>query len=236
MQTIWNEQIYKWYLDSGAYTKYERKLREILLSVIPDRDTLCDMGCGAALIDMEMAGDFTSVSCIDLDPVVVTCAREEASRRGITNLEILCGDGRKMKGSWDTIMALYHARDSQTIRHYLSLAEKRLVLVTRFSHLTKIGKDKYQALESYDAESMPTMLEREKIPYFMEVHELEHGQPFEKLSEAEAYVKLYCNIRDDALQEYLKEELIETGEERFPYYLPKKKKFCLFVIEKKDLK
>ena len=74
-------------------------------------------------------------------------------------------------------------------------------------------------------------LEKEGVRYRLDEAVLEHGQPFADLAAAREFVGHYADdLPLDALDGFLREKLIETGDPRFPLYLPKRKPIGLFVI------
>ena len=55
MKIVWNEQSVQWFRRASDYTGYSRNLAKLLLEDLPQGGTLCDMGCGSALVDFELA-------------------------------------------------------------------------------------------------------------------------------------------------------------------------------------
>ena len=86
-----------------------------------------------------------------------------------------------------------------------------------------------------DAGRVQTFLEERGIRFHTEPVELEYGQPLHDLADAEAFVQAYCAAMPQAeLDAYLQDNLISTGREDFPLYLPKRKRLRLFVIRRDE--
>ena len=63
MRIVWNGRSWRWFESASAYTQYSHQMAELLLERIPQRGTLCDIGCGAALILRQMdAQEITPMS------------------------------------------------------------------------------------------------------------------------------------------------------------------------------
>ena len=71
---------------------------ELLYSLAAERaalregDTLLDLYCGIGTIGISMAAPETRLVGVEIVPSAVECARENATRNGLTNAEFYCGD------------------------------------------------------------------------------------------------------------------------------------------------
>jgi len=195
--------------------------------------TLCDMGCGAGQVDLVLSPYFDKITCVDIDKDVISRLSATISEEGYSNLEAVCAGGVTITQHFDRVMAIYHARDITRVLKYLELADKQLILVVRASRMTEVGIGQYRKLDCFESASMKQALDEAGIKYDFSSYQLEHGQPFRNYEDARAFVKLYCEMQDDeAADEYCRVRLQETGEDEFPYYLPKTKNMGVFVINK----
>lgn len=234
MMIVWNERSVRWFRDASAYTGYHRKLAQILLEHIPNRNTLCDMGCGAAQIDFELAKFVGQVTCVDISPEVIRAVEQQAQEQSVTNLTARCMDGAKAQGEWETVLALFHG-GGNVVEKYLPLTKDQLILVTHGSLVGGFGPKGQQAVKCFDAGGIRSYLDERGVKYHLQLEQLEYGQPFMDMDDARAFVKAYCKpMEDGELETYLEEKLVKTGEERFPYYLPKKKDLGIFVIRREE--
>lgn len=232
MRIVWNRQTVDWFRHASEYTGYNRALGKILRAHIPPHTTLCDVGCGAGLIDMELASHCRHITCVDIAPGAVEAVTEEAAGRGIANLTPLCLDGAELKGAWDTVLALFHG-GSCCMQRYFSHARQRMILAVYDQQRGSFGPAHRKRVKRHGAAQVQASLDELGVVYTVEHHALEYGQPFCSWEEGQAFVRAYCQPMEEwELEEYLKAQLLPTGREDFPYYLPKTKRFSLFIIEK----
>lgn len=232
MAIKWNDQTCRWFEAASEYTGYNRLLAEILKKYIPQGESLCDLGCGAGFIDLELADHCSSITCIDLAPDAVDCVRRGAKRRGIQNIRALCADASTLQSPHDTVTAFFFG-DSRFYEHYFHLAKKRFIVAAHGRRVGNFGPDGYQLIKRSDIESTRAYLDQLGVSYQYEAVSLEYGQPFPDLDDARAFIRAYSRpMSDELLARYLAENLKETNMEQWPYYLPNLKKFGLFIIER----
>ena len=234
MHIKWNNQTVRWFEDASEYTGYGRKMAQILKEYIPQGDTLCDLGCGAGLVDFALADHCSSITCVDISPDAVEHVRHKALVNGIKNMHALCMDASELTGSWDTVMAIFFGR-GQIHEKYLRLAGKRFVLITHAHRKGNFGPEGHQTLKCSDIATTKDYLDSMGLKYEHKVLTLEYGQPFLDLEDARAFVRSYTRpMKEETLEAYLEENLEKTGEEKWPYYLPNMKDFGLFIIRRDE--
>lgn len=234
MVIVWNEQSVRWFRNASEYTGYNRKLAQLLLEHIPSRKTLCDMGCGAALIDFELAKFIEQVTCIDISPVVIDAVSQQVREQKIGNLTPRCMDASTATGEWETVTALFHG-GGNVVEKYLPLAKDQLILVTHGSLVGSFGPDGRQVVKCFDADGIQAYLDERGVKYHYQLEQLEFGQPFTDLDDARAFTRAYSKpMTDSELENYLREKLETTDDASFPYYLPKKKSLGIFVIRRSE--
>ncbi len=232
MGITWNEQSLAWFHAAGEYTDYNRRMAGLLLSHIPDKGTVCDIGCGAGLVDLELAKAVKWMTCIDINPAAVDSVRADAQRLGISNLTAVCTDGRKLTDSWDTVITLFHG-GREAYMNYRKLAHHTFLMVTHGMTSQRFGPENRRPDRCHGTEITRRDLDALGVRYDLVETELEHGQPFTGWSDARCFVKTYSKpMEEGELDAYLQEHLVETGDAAYPYYLPKKKKIGLFIIRK----
>ena len=234
MSIKWNEQSCRWFDAASEYTGYNRRLAEILKKHIPQGESLCDVGCGAGLIDLELASHCSSITCIDIAPDAIDSVRRGAERHEIKNINALCTDASTFQLPHDTVTAFFFG-DRQFYESFFHLAKKRLIVAVHKQRKGKFGPDGYQMLKRSDVDSTREYLDRLGVKYEFEAVSLEYGQPLADLDEARAFVRTYTRpLSDDLLEEYLAKNLQKTNDEKWPYYLPNLKEFGLFVIRRDE--
>lgn len=234
MRIVWNEQSVQWFRDASEYTGYNRELAKILLKYIPLRTTLCDVGCGAGLIDFELAPFFHEITCVDIASPAIASIQDYALAHKISNVLPVCKDAEQMTGQWDTVIALFHG-GPVCLTKYFPMAWDRLILATYLERKGEFGPKNKKVPKRFDVAEARMLLDGLGVNYTMETHSLEYGQPFRAYRDAACFVQAYSQpMTKEEMKEYLRDHLQETGREDFPYYLPKKKNFGLFVIRRDE--
>lgn len=231
---VWNERSVRWFRNASEYTGYNKKLAEIILGQIPSRKSLCDMGCGAGLIDFELAKHIEDITCVDVSPEAIRAVEQQAAELGLTNVAACCMDGTKVEGQWETVMALFHGgRD--VFSKYFHLATGQLILGTHGSLTGSFGPEGHKVVKCFDTNGVRDYLDDLGVKYHLQMLELEYGQPLTDRQDAEEFVTAYTMpMEKSELDAYLDEKLEETGDTQFPYYLPKKRSMGLFVIRRDE--
>ena len=235
MLFTWNEQTLGWFADASEYTGYSRALAKLLAPHLEGCRTLCDMGCGMGLTDLELAGRFQSITCVDSSPEVIADLRARAEAMGAANLSAVCADGPTAEGSWDGVMALFHG-DVRTVGEaYLAKARKTLVLVVHGSAYGTTGPAEYRVRKCCDVDSTRTWLEERGWAYALEPGALEFGQPHRSLEDAVAYTRAFTkNVPEEELLAYVQAHVTSTGRDDFPLYTPKTRTFGIFTIRRNE--
>lgn len=234
MKIVWNDESVRWFKNASEYTGYNKKLCEILLRHIPCRGSLCDLGCGAGLIDMELARHVDSVTCVDISADAVNHVERTAQEMGVTNLRAVCADAACLEGQWDTVIGLFYGGEA-FFERFLPLAKDRLIVATHSSVKGEFGPEGHKIMKCFDVRGVSEYLDARGVKYSLEEHSLEYGQPFTDMDDARDFVRAYTTpMSPGELDEYLEKELVKTGDARFPLYLPKQKRFGIFVIRRDE--
>ena len=230
MHIKWNDQTVRWFEDAAEYTGYSKKLAQILKKYIPEGETLCDLGCGAGLVDFALADHCSTITCVDISSVAVEHVRRKAAAQGKENINTLCMDASEFTGTWDTVMAIFFG-GNQICDDYFHLSRKRFILITNAQRKGNFGPEGHQAVKCSNITTTKAYLDSRGVKYVHEALALEYGQPFAALEDARTFVRAYTRpMSDEILEAYLAEKLEKTGDEKWPYYLPNRKEFGLFVI------
>ena len=231
---IWNEQTVHWFRQASEYTGYNRELAGLLLESLPTGGTLCDMGCGSGLVDFELAPYFREITCVDISEAAAAAVERTAAERGIAHVKALCADGSTVSGKWDCVMALFHGGPEAFERYYPKAAHT-LLIATHASKVGDLGPQNRRVIKESDVAGLAAYLDARSIRYTLRNAELEYGQPLADPEEARRFVRNYAMpMESGELEAYLEQNLRKTGREDFPYYLPKQRKFGIFVIRRGD--
>lgn len=229
MRVGWNERTITWLEAASEFTGFHRKLAELLRPHLHPGGTLCDLGCGLGLIDLELSPWFERITCLDTSAPALAALERLAARRGCTNLEPVRGDVEELEGEWDSVLGVFFGFGDR-IPQWLSHCRRSLVVVVADGGRPSFGPG--HPAKRYTADYAQALLEEAGIPYRMERHGLEYGQPFRSLEEAEEFGRIYSggSLAEDLA--YLHDRLTATGDPVYPWYLPQEKRFAVFSVQK----
>ena len=233
----WNDNTFRWMKEASEYTGYDKELASVLLPYLSGCKSLCDLGCGMAFIDFELASHFQKISCVDISSELIRNVNQRIQTQRISNMEAVCSDSFEFlekigEKSFDAIMALFFGDAEKCIDRYLAYARKKYILVVHASAYGTTGPEKYRIRKCCDIDHTKELLKERGLNYQFQEMSLEFGQPHRNFEEAVAYTKAFTkNVPEDELRDYVKEHITETGRVDFPFYTPKQRSFGIFAVE-----
>lgn len=238
MRFEWKEQSFTWMLNASVYTGYDKELATLLLPYLKDCKTICDIGCGMAMVDFALAEHFEAITCVDLAQETIDNVQARIAQHKINNLTAVCADGKDLPAvlpqTWDAVMAIFHGKVEEVTAQYLSYADKKLILIVHGQKYGSTGPKAYRVRKCCDVDTTKEWLDANGYTYVCQEGALEFGQPHTSLEDALDYLQAYTKGAPvEELKQHLLETVQETGREDFPYYTPKTRTFGIFVIEKK---
>ena len=227
----WGTQSIKWFLDASAYTGFHKKLASRIIPLLQPADTLCDMGCGLGMLDLEIAPYLREITAVDVDEAVVGALSQIVRDLGLENVRTRRGDALALNESFDVLLLSFFGRPG--VVDLLKFYRRRFIRVVSSNNNSGLYPQPYK---NYVKDTVPVVceiLDALKIGYTLESCSFEFGQPLKSWQEAELFV---LNNAPQAsageVSAFLKERLTDTGREDFPFYLPNTKEFGIFVIDK----
>lgn len=231
----WSEQSAKWFRTASEYTGFHEKLVQLILPDIQPEDELCDLGCGAAMVDFALSDHVRAISCVDKNPDAIAAVEREIARRGVGNIETLCCDAYGLDRQWDTVLLVFFGRIAENVEHYLKLCRKNVIAVVRGGENQGFDGKRYISPHRYSAAQTAQVLDARGVNYRLRNAVLEYGQPLESMEDALSYITAYKKYPpEQEPAEYLAGNLSCTGDESFPYYLPYEKHMGIFEISRED--
>lgn len=233
MMINWNEESIRWFHNASIYTGFHKKLSYLLNEHIAPGSTICDLGCGMGIADLYLAKSAKEITCVDISEIPLRYIDEEAARIGISNIETLLSDVNTLSGTWDTVISQFYGNAGKSMEMYLSLSAKNVIAVIHGTKNGNLGPVKYKLPKCVTILETLASLEKLEVKWKFSEHFLEYGQPFKDEAEAFEFVNIYSiDPPKRAVDDFLKERLIRTGDTRWPLYLPNKKHFGIFVVER----
>lgn len=227
----WNARTIQWFKNASAYTEFHKRLAQKIAPYLEPGDTLCDIGCGLGRLDLELAPLVKRIDGLDICPQAVEALKRESQIQGIRNLHAYCRDFTQLRRSYDVILISFFGEAGRRWQEYLPLCRRKLIRIVH-QELGFTG----------DAGSLPIQkkntvavfrseLQAQGMPFHLQECALEFGQPFAGLEEAHAFMQQHRGYYSPGeMQAYLEQRLVFTGDKAYPYYLPKTKKFGIFIL------
>jgi SAM-dependent methyltransferase len=245
MDFIWNDKTLDWFRTASAYTGFHSRLASIVRPCLADCETLCDMGCGHGLLDLELAKDLRSVLCVDQSEAAIDALRALARARGARNLVARVADVNSLAGErWDAVMMSFFGSSLEDIARFLAFCDKRMILIV---HENATAGRCVNAVslrpKPFGAAEVTGFLTGRDLCFQRTHAALEFGQPFKSSADARDFIRTYASSMLEAsggagpaerarLYEDMESRLVETGLSDYPVYLPKSKKLAVFVVER----
>lgn len=221
----WNEKTIGWMKSASEFTGFHRYLCDFLEPLTRGAGTLCDIGCGIGLADLELAGrlDGLSITCMDPDVSALAALEDMAVGRGVGNISTLCARSEELTGSWDVILSVFYGSGEQCLS-WLPHCRKRLISVIADENSPSFSA--HRAPRRKTARRTRALFSGAGLRFTERKLALEYGQPFTDERDAREFISVY-GVAADA-------KLTETGDGRYPLYLPKTKMFSIFTVEKEE--
>lgn len=229
MQFTWNTDTIRWYISANNYTGFYKNIAMAVKPLLNGGENLCDLGCGLALFDFEIAPYVGQIDCFDLNKAALSSVNERLSAAGIGNIKTHLKDCRYLSGAWDMVyMSFFGSRKPDV---YLPVC-KKLIAVVGTSSQTEMFPAAYQRQRKNTVSETVRYLEKKKLPYKLTYHHFEFGQPFTSRNDARFFVRTYSSgISDSELEDFLAGRLMQTGRDDYPFYIPRTKSVGIFEID-----
>ncbi|MDK2808539.1 MAG: hypothetical protein PWP24_1275 [Clostridiales bacterium] len=228
MNFEWNTNTIKWYQEANAYTGFFSHIAEHIVPKLEDVRTLCDIGCGLGLLDLELAKYIEQITCVDINANAIDALKQEIQRRKIDTITPSLMDFHTMNKQFDAIVISFFG--SRSIEELLPFCKKLFAIVGDQSEQI-LFPNKYRNFHRNRPEHVAEWLLENGVPYEAEEVSYEFGQPFLNQEEAKRFVcSLSPAISKEELKQFLEKALVSTTNNQYPLYLPHKKHVTIFTI------
>ncbi len=231
MSFIWNQKKIRWFQEADIYTGFSKNVARLLAPKLAGYTTLCDIGCGLGLIDLELSQSILSITGIDISPEAIEALNKNIAERGITNVLPLLLDFKEIEGNWDVILISFFGY--RHLEQFLDRCRKLIVVVGK-NNQSELYPEQYRKSPKYTAAQLEQDLEQKGIPYTLTEAAFDFGQPLVSLEDAEEFVRIQApEITAEDLASFLDLRLVETGAAKYPFLLPRLKSIGIFEIKGK---
>lgn len=224
----WTGRRREWFRAASAFTGFHDKLAaELAENELKGCSDVLDAGCGLGLLSLGLCRHLSNITAVDMNEDAIRSLQKDIEEREIKNLRALSGDCYSYSGTHDAVvMCFFRARDFKSL---LAVNGKviRIVALGKSYLSADDGKGRHCIRDGLDM-----VLKSENTSYCSRLLSLEFGQPLRDMRDAEDFVRMQTPDADGrAVEEYLNERLKDTGDEKYPFYIPHLKEMGIYCIE-----
>lgn len=229
MKFDWNEGTIRRYIEANEYTGFFKNVAQIIKPKLKGFSSLCDIGCGLGLLDLELHHSIKQTTCTDINQTALTTLQRIIDEKNIDNITTQIMDSNNIEGQWDIILvSFFGARELQNFLPHC----KKLIAIVHGDKKGKLSPPKCHTSKKMSVSDVEENLKAEGIHYSLSHHAFEFGQPLTSMEDAKEYIKDHTsNITTESLDLYLSQKIKKTGEEKYPFYIPHMKKMGIFEIQ-----
>jgi len=231
MNFNWNSNTIRWYQEADAYSGFSRNIANFVAPRLEGYSTLCDIGCGLGLVDLELSKYINGITCIDINREAIEALKKSVEDRKITNIETRLMDCNAIDEVWDVIFISFFG--GCNLQEFLHYCKKLIVVVNKKNH-SELIPIKYRTFKKNTVDQVEQVLTEKGISYLLTEVSFEFGQPLISLEDAQNFVRAHSpQITAEDLSNFLSDRLTETGEKQYPFFIPRMKSMGIFEIEGK---
>lgn len=233
----WTYEKIEYFITASEYTEFHKKLAKFIVPYLDKDDNLIDVGCGLGRIDLEIADKVKTITAIDENAKVIEAFLNDVRERGITNIFPKIKDFNDIKeNQWDTLLLSFFGEPDEKMKALIGSVPKRTILITH-------GEDN-EPLNSKVHPLVKTVFVSELESYFIEMNYkytkqnvvIDFGQPLKSMDDAIEFLNSYALQRNEREKkerlDVMLARVVETGDSRFPFFLPKERHISILVVEK----
>lgn len=231
MNFEWSPDTIRWYQAANQYSGFFKNIADFIRPSLQGYTSLCDIGCGLGLIDLELSKSIPSITCIDINLQAIEALQKSIAERKIDNIKPLVMDSQDINESFDVIyISFFGARELEAFLPYC----KKLIAVVNKKHQAELYPEKYRTKHKTTAEEVEERLQKQGINYALGEASFEFGQPLNSREDAEKFVRTHAHdISQADLDLFLAERLTETGDREYPLFISRLKSIGIFEVEGK---
>lgn len=233
----WTGDMISFMQDAAAYGTYQKELCDWICAELPEKEHVCDAGCGLGFLSLRLAERFSHVTAADISGEALAVLRAQAAARGVPNLGIRQTDLLAFSPDepFDAMVFCLFGKMRQTLRMAKRCCRGRVVIVKKaFTH----HRFSVSAVPIKDevTDQAAAFLRERGVPFSLSVRAFEMGQPLRSLGDAARFFEIYSKDAPGALtEEAIRSRLEETADAQFPFYLPQRKALGRFTIDTQNI-
>ena len=229
----WDEQNIRWYLDAAANTGFHKTLAQSVLPYLDQGATLCDIGCGLGRLDLEIAPYVSALTAVDINKNAINILKRDAEALRLHNLHTCIHDAKTLDGDFDVLLMSFFGQPNMP--DFQKLRCRKIIRIINTNNNSRFYPERHKCREKATVADVSEELNANGAVYKLELHAIEFGQPLRSLRDAELFVKSNApEAENSEICEFLNENIVRTGREDFPFYLPNMKELGIFVINAEE--
>lgn len=235
---LWEEDMVRFMRDASEYGDYNQRLAAMLAPELGRDVHVCDAGCGLGYLSLAMASYAGRVTGVERNPTAAAVLAENAARLGLSNVRSLCGPIEALAPvtPYDAMVFCFFGGIGEILTLARQQCRGKIIIITRnyTTHRFSVGS---HATGTYGYGTSHAVLTELGVPFRERTVELEFGQPFRSFADARRFFETYSVDADKTVitDDFLREKLVETGDDTFPLYMPHRRSLALLIFETKDL-
>ena len=240
----WNEEKNRFFVDASQYTGYHKDLAAIIKPYLKPEWTMCDMGCGLGLLDIQLADSVAHITAIDRNESAISDYNRRVKDLNITNISAKVGDANKLKDDkWDVLLLSFFSfyGDNDAMERALSRAGHRIIMITFIDEFPEKQRKFADANYRETTSAKETYILGKGYNYEKIIKTMDFGQPFRSLDDAYKFFDQYSkdeymkeedsDKRKDDIHRKMSDIVLTDGNSEFPYFLSKKKDIGILIID-----
>ena len=233
----WTGDMISFMQDAAAYGTYQKELCDWICAELPEKEHVCDAGCGLGFLSLRLAERFSHVTAADISGEALAVLRAQAAARGVPNLGIRQTDLLAFSPDepFDAMVFCLFGKMRQTLRMAKRCCRGRVVIVKKaFTH----HRFSVSAVPIKDevTDQAADFLRAQGVSFQLETKTFDMGQPLRSLDDAVRFFEIYSKDAPGTItRETVLSRLRKTGACAFPYYLPQEKALGRFILDAKAI-
>ena len=82
----WDDKSLEWYVNAVEYGSFHRIVAEKMLKLLPEKPTVCDVGCGTGALALCLAEHCGNITAVDLNRKPIDYLKSTVRERGIEDV------------------------------------------------------------------------------------------------------------------------------------------------------
>ena len=235
---FWHKDMIRFMTDASEYGDYYRQLTEKMQPWLTSDMHICDAGSGLGYLSLALAPYVRQVTAVEKHPDAAAVLSNNCQRLSIPNVISRCGsiDEVLPAEKYDAMVFCFFGG----IRHTLELAKQQcrgdvFVFTRNYRNHRFSAGNLPTGWDGYP--EFKNLLEELAIPFHQQTLAPEFGQPFRNLRDARRFFELYSKDQETSMvtEEFLRNKLVETGREDFPWYSPHQRQIAFLHFSANDI-